>query len=315
MAGSDQELTAVATEDAPAGVLVREGDYGEKITTVEPGGAEFIPLHERHGKPLQLFWTWTSPNLEFATIFVGGLAVAVFGLNLWLAMLGIIVGSAAGSISQAVLSVRGPVFGVPQMVLSRLGFGYWGNVLPAGLNAITAGIGWFAVNSVSGAFALAALTGMPALLGLLIVVVVQVGVAFFGHNLVQAFEKYALVFLGIVFVITTIVLLSRTPTTGLAGKPLPGGFLITAGAAFGYAAGWNPYAADYTRYLPANVNARMTGLWAGLGVFVSCMLLEIVGAASVAPLGITSGNPTAAFTGQLPGWLGDLTLLAIALGA
>jgi len=201
------------------------------------------------------------------------------------------------------------------MVLSRIGFGYWGNVLPAGLNAITAGIGWFAVNSVSGAFALAALTGMPALLGLLIVVVVQVAVAFFGHNLVQAFEKYALVFLGIVFVLATIMLFSRTHTTGLPGKPLPGGFLITAGAAFGYAAGWNPYAADYTRYLPAQVSAKMTGLWAGLGVFVSCMLLEIVGAASVAPLGFTGGNPTAPFTAQLPGWLGDLTLLAIALGA
>ena len=37
------------------------------------------------------------------------------------------------------------------MVLSRLAFGYWGNALPAGLNSVTAGIGWFAVNSVSGA--------------------------------------------------------------------------------------------------------------------------------------------------------------------
>ncbi len=82
MAGSDQEITAVATEDAPAGVLVREGDYGEKLGTVEPGGAEFIPLHERHGRPLQLFWTWTSPNLEFATVFVGVLAVGVLWLDL-----------------------------------------------------------------------------------------------------------------------------------------------------------------------------------------------------------------------------------------
>jgi NCS1 nucleoside transporter family len=236
-------------------------------------------------------------------------------LSFWQAVLALLIGNLLGSLSHAVLSARGPDHGVPQMVLSRIGFGYWGNVLPAGLNAITAGIGWFAVNSVSGAFALAALTGMPALLGLLIVVVVQVAVAFFGHNLVQAFEKYALVFLGIVFVLATIVLFSKTHTVGLPGKPLPGGFLITAGAAFGYAAGWNPYAADYTRYLPAQVSAKMTGLWAGLGVFVSCMLLEIVGAASVAPLGITSGNPTSAFTGQLPGWLGDLTLLAIALGA
>jgi NCS1 family nucleobase:cation symporter-1 len=121
------------------------------------------------------------------------------------------------------------------------------------------------------------------------------------------------VFLGIVFVIASIVLLTKSHT-GLPGKPIPGAFLLTAGASFGYAAGWNPYAADYTRYLPPDASPRMTGLWAGLGVFVSCILLEVVGAASVAP-GVIAGNPTSSFTGQLPGWLGDLTLLAIALGA
>src|SRR5215470_10153953 len=108
MAGSDQEITAVATQDAPAGVLVREGDYGDKITTVEPGGAEFIPLHERHGKPLQLFWTWTSPHLEFATVFVGVLAVAAFGLSFWQAVLAIAIGTAAGALVQAIFSARGP---------------------------------------------------------------------------------------------------------------------------------------------------------------------------------------------------------------
>jgi hypothetical protein len=41
--------------DAGPGVLVREGSYGTQVIAVEPGGAEFIPLNERHGKPLQLF--------------------------------------------------------------------------------------------------------------------------------------------------------------------------------------------------------------------------------------------------------------------
>src|SRR5216683_3385305 len=148
----------VVEADAPPDVLVREGDYGERVIAVEPGGAEFIPLHERHGRPLQLFWTWTSPNLEFATVFVGVLGVALFGLSFWQAALAIVIGTGLGSISQGILSARGPSHGVPQMVLSRLGFGYWGNALPAGLNAITAGIGWFAVNSVSGTFALNTLT-------------------------------------------------------------------------------------------------------------------------------------------------------------
>jgi purine-cytosine permease-like protein len=57
------------------------------------------------------------------------------------------------------------------------------------------------------------------------------------------------------------------------------------------------------------------GLWAGLGVFVSCVLLEVVGAASVTAGGTSGSNPTGAFTGQLPPILSSVTLLAIALGA
>ena len=50
-------------------------------------------------------------------------------------------------------------------------------------------------------------------------------------------------------------------------EPPPlGGFLITVGAAFGYAAGWNPYASDYTRYLPPETPRGPVALFAGLGV-------------------------------------------------
>src|SRR5215470_11700573 len=108
---------------------VREGVYGTKVAAVEPGGAGFIPLNERHGRPLNLFWTWMSPNLEFATIFVGVLAVQVFGLTLWQALAAIVLGTALGSLSQGVLSARGPSTGVPQMILSRIGFGFLGNIL------------------------------------------------------------------------------------------------------------------------------------------------------------------------------------------
>jgi len=140
---------------------VRDGTYGDVVAAVEPGGAEFIPLSERHGVPRTLFGTWTSPNLEFATVFVGVIAVSFFGQSFWDAVLAIIIGTGLGSISHGFLSSRGPRFGVPQMVQSRISFGFIGNVLPAGLNAVTAGIGWFAVNSVSGALALNALTGVP----------------------------------------------------------------------------------------------------------------------------------------------------------
>jgi nucleobase:cation symporter-1, NCS1 family len=296
---------------------VREGTYGSKVAAVEPGGAEFIPLSERHGKPLGQFWTWVSPNMEFATIFVGVIGVWFFGQSFWMAALAILLGSALGSVSMGALAARGPLFGVPQMVLSRISFGYLGNILPAGVNALVAGVGWFAVNSVSGAFALNALLGWNSKICLVIIVVAQLAVAFFGHNLVHMFERIAFPLLVVVFAIAAVVTFTKAHPGGVHETGGLGGWLITLGAAFGYAAGWNPYASDYTRYLPRDTNRRATGLWAGLGVFVSCLVLELVGAAAATITSVSkyADNPTAGFTSHLPTAVADITLLAIALGA
>jgi nucleobase:cation symporter-1, NCS1 family len=298
-------------------VEVREGTYGDRVIAVEPGGAEFIPLSERHGRPLQLFWTWTSPNMEFATIFVGLLGVWGLGMSFWSTVLAIVIGTGLGSITQGLLSVPGPRYGVPQMVLSRLGFGYWGNALPAGINSVVAGIGWFAVNSVSGTLALNSLTHIPEVACLLIIVVVQIIVAFLGHNLIHVFERYAFPVLVIIFLIASVWMLSKGHP-GAKHSTIPGAFLIELGATFGYAVGWNPYASDYTRYLKPDSSKRAIALWAGLGLFLSCVLLEVVGAAAGTISSVAAGagaNPTAAFVSVFPTWLRDLTLLAIAIGA
>jgi NCS1 nucleoside transporter family len=291
--------------------------YGDKVAAVEPGGIEFIPLSERHGRPIQLLWTWASPNLEFATVFVGVLGVLVFGLSFWMATLAIIIGTAGGALTQGILSTWGPKQGLPQMVIGRSAFGFIGNLLPAGLMSVTAGIGWFAVNSVSGALALNTLTHMSKGLALLIIVAVQIAVAFFGHNLVQIFERFAFPFLAIVFLIASVYIFDKAHlgAHGGGGLPTTGAFLLEVGAAFGYAAGWNPYASDYTRYFKPDVNPRSVALFAGLGIFLSCAFLEIVGAASATAVTKATGSPTDIFTSLMPTPIRDLTLLAIALGA
>jgi nucleobase:cation symporter-1, NCS1 family len=316
MTTRDQDAAAAGEAAVIPGAVVREGTYGERVVAVEPGGAEFIPLNERHGRPLQLFWTWTSPNMEFATVFVGVLAVAGFGLGFWQAALAIALGSAIGGVTQGLLSQPGPRYGVPQMVLSRLGFGYWGNALPAGLNSVTAGIGWFAVNSVSATFALNTLTHLAKPACLVIVVGLQVVIAFFGYNLVHVFERYAFPVLTIIFLIASGVILSKAHP-GAAHHTIPGAFLLTLGASFGYAVGWNPYASDYTRYFRPDADKAAIAWWAGLGLFLSCAFLEIVGAAAATTIsaGAAMGsNPTGAFTSLLATPLADLTLLAICLG-
>ncbi|MBF4633413.1 cytosine permease [Agreia pratensis] len=295
-----------------------------KTQLVEPGGIEPIPADRRHGSPWQLFATWTSPNLEFATIFVGVIAVLYFGLSFWQAVAALLLGNFLGSLSQGFLSTWGPREGLAQMLLGRTAFGFWGNIVPAGLNTAMAGLGWFAVNSISGAFALATLTGWNPVLTLAIVVVVEVTVAFVGHDIVQLFERYAMFVLGAIFLIAGIFILSNadtaTPAAGDGSGGLGGfaGFMLAAGAAFGYTAGWNPYAADYTRYLRADTDRRKIAIASGLGNFVSTSFLMIVGAASatIVHSGLADdASPTDSFTAGMPGWISSITLLAIAVGA
>jgi purine-cytosine permease-like protein len=91
--------------------------------------------------------------------------------------------------------------------------------------------------------------------------------------------------------------------------------MVVFSAAFGYAAGWNPYASDYTRYLPPAIDKVKVGLYAGLGNFLSCSVLMIVGAASVTVGAKATDNPAGDFTGVMPSFIGNLVLLGIALGA
>ena len=292
-------------------------------TTVEPGGIEAIPSSKRHGSPWQLLATWSAPNLEFATVFVGVIAVAYFGLGFWQAIAAIVIGNALGGATQGVLSTWGPREGLAQLVLSRTAFGTRGNILPAGINAIVAGIGWFAVNSVSSAFALSYLVDpkvktLPVWVSLIIIVVLEVVLAFVGHDLVQFFERYATIVLGIVFLIAVIFVFASAhkeiASNGSNGFTA-GGFILTAGAAFGYAAGWNPYASDYSRYLPKNTSRKKIGWAAALGNFVSCTVLMAAGAAAATMASYDDKNPPSVLVHGMPDWIRDITLIAIAIGA
>lgn len=309
-------------------VPVREGEYGERVVAVEPGGIEYIPDRERHGRPLNLVWTWMSPNLEFATVYVGVIPIAVFGGAFWPTVLALTLGIAMGSVTHAILSTWGPRFGVPQLVESRGAFGYIGNILPAGLQSITSGIGWYAVNSVSASFALQSLfklLGWPQLefwVALGIVVLVQVAIAFAGHNMVHQVERILVPYLGIVFALTTIVVLAHAnPGAGFNSKaPVPFGgpsaaFILAMTIALGYVIGWNPYASDYTRYLPADTPPIRVALAAGGGMFAANFVLMLLGAGLATVAGTDfSKSPTDQLLVPLPAWLAGFTFLGIAAG-
>src|SRR6202012_1489975 len=138
-------------------------------------------------------------------------------------------------------------------------------------------------------------------------------VAFFGDNLVHVFERYAFPVLTVIFLIPPGVILSKAHP-GASHHTIPGAFLLTFGASFGYAVGWNPYASDYTRYFKPDTSKAAIAWWSGTGLFLSCAVLEIVGAAVgtvVSPDKALAGP--GGMTGLLATPLADLTLLALAL--
>ena len=190
------------------------------------------------------------------------------------------------------LSTWGPKHGLPQMVLSRSAFGFLGNVAAGRAQRGRRRRGLVRRQQRQRrARAARAVHRLPKPLCLAIIVALELGIAFFGHNLIQAFERFAFPVLGVIFVIACVIALSKAHTgaapTYDGGL---GGFLIMLGATFGYAAGWNPYAADYSRYLDPKTPGRPVGIYAFLGVFGSCVLLETAGAAAYTA-GASSSTP------------------------
>ncbi len=296
-----------------------------KATSIEVNDIAPISAGERHGKAWHLFTVWTTPNLEFATVFVGALAIG-FGLNVWQGLLAVLVGNALAGITHGILSTWGPAAGLPQMVLSRNAFGKWGNLIPSGLSTLVAGIGWFAVNTISGTFALQALFPAVGVLGALgIIIVVQVGVAFVGHNLIQKWERYLSYFQAVVWIIVIVVVLSQQGAFNVAeaaSTAFPwAGFTLTAGAAYGYTAGWTAFASDYTRYLPANTDKKALGWAAGLGNFTATTLIMGVGVIAFNAIAGNPGdfwgleNPTASFTAEFNPVFAGIVLFSIVIGS
>jgi NCS1 family nucleobase:cation symporter-1 len=296
--------------------------YKDEVLEIEPQGLEHITQVQRHGKPFQMFTLWMAANLVLATWVIGNLAVGTFGVSMLGAFVALAIGNVLGALLLGLLSTFGPRLGVPQMIQSRAPFGLLGNFGPAGLNYL-AGIGWFAVNTVYGTFALAELAHLNYFLALTIMVVGQVALAVYGHNMIHAFEKWMSVALVIVFVILAFFTF-KAGHYGLGFNPkapVPfggptGGFIITIGLALSYAMGWMPFASDYSRYLPKATKPSSIIWWTALGMFIPCVILEWMGAltVSVAMPAATAANPANAIAFLMPGPLAKLALLAIAVG-
>lgn len=289
------------------------------VLTVEHRGVEPVPDDQRRGRPASLITLWCGANVEFATLVTGVLATAAFGLSFWQAFAAIVVGNLLGAGLLGVLSTFGPRLGLPQLIQSRRSFGYVGNFVP-GLFNFVAGFSWFAVNTVLGVFALEELLGIDFAGGLAIMVVVQVLIAVIGHHLIHAVERYLAGLLTAVFIAVSVYAFGHGHTAAPFHAKVAadvggfsGAFILTVSICFSYVLGWMPYASDYTRYLPRFTPAWRVFAYVSASMLVSGVWLEALGAAFGTADNALS-QPAQLVHGLLPHALGQITMVAVALG-
>ncbi len=254
----------------------------------EQYGIDPVPADARHGKVGSLFSLWFAANLGIPAWFLGVLGVEL-GLGAGAAVAAVVLGSAIGALLLALASRLGPRSGLAQLVQSRASFGRRGAYLPAALNWVSC-LGWFAVNSVLGGELTAQLLHLPFAVGLLLLSLLQVAVAFVGHDLVHRVERIASVLLFATFAFFTWkAVAGGLPPVG-GGVPF-GSFALEVAITASYLFSWAPYASDYSRYLPQTTSGGRVFWMAFLGAFLSSAWVEVIGVVLAARLHLSSAVP------------------------
>src|SRR5579883_1640509 len=303
---------------------------------IETHGIERVsPKTRTHVRIFDNFTMWLSANLVISTVVLGALATNLFQLGFWDSIAVIIIFNALGVLPVAFFSTLGPKLGLRQMTISRFSFGWIGGMI-MGLVNVAACIGWSAVNVIVGGQLAAALAcGNTAIdkctaqvaglalsgialrnIGILVIALVTTLVSIYGYRYVHRYERYAWIPMAIIFVIMLIVAgphmhIIPTPVWNAAHIA---SFVSFGGAVYGFATGWSSYAADYNVNQPENTRPARVFWLTFLGIFIPCVLLEVLGMLLASWLGpnILGGQLLAVALGPL-GTFGKVLVFLLAL--
>jgi nucleobase:cation symporter-1, NCS1 family len=288
----------------------------DRPVAVERTGIEHIPQEARHGSAGRVFTLWFAANLTIADYVVGVLSVQSFGLTFSQSLPVLLIGNVLGGALLGLSASMGPKLGFPQMMSSRASFGRRGNYIFGGLNWLST-VGWFTVNTILGVYALQVVfPSMNYYAAASVLVAAQVLIAVFGHDLIQLFEKYMAVVLGMLFLGVFVASLTNRGVLQLSIPTLHvselGSVGIVLAASFSYLMSWSPYASDYSRYLPEGTSARRVAAFALVGGGVASFAVEGIGAmvGTLAP-----GSNLFEGLYRITGSFGVFAIAAVLLGA
>jgi nucleobase:cation symporter-1, NCS1 family len=283
---------------------------------LEKLGIEHVEDEKRHGRPFSAFTLWFGANLTIADFALGSLFF-VLGVPFSSIIVAIIVGNVLGGLLLGLMASMGPTFGYPQMMISRAVMGRTGNVPFAVANWIST-VGWFTVNIILGGFALKLAFGLPFYVAAGIIVIIDVALATYGHDIIHTFEKVMSVVLGLMFGAMTILAYFKMGANFSAYETSASFNLyfwaLVLAVVFSYLMSWSPYASDYSRYLPRTTSKWKLVAFTTAGGALASAWAEVAGFFVV----VGANDPHLTIISALAkvsGGYSAFTLLAIVLGA
>ena len=305
---SEAETSALNASAFSGHRPTRSGDLSVETHGIAPIGED-----QRYGRPGRLFTVWFAPQVTMTGVFTGTLAVAL-GLGFWLGMLAMLIGTVLGSLVVAYLSTWGPRTGTGQLPNSRMAFGGF-VVLPAVLQWLSS-IAWDGLVGLFGGEALAVLLDIPFWVAVLVVLGLQGVAGFFGYELIHRMQAVLTVVLFVTFVVFAAKLVAGhqivTPASA-QGADLVGAFVLEVTISLSLAISWASYAADFSRYLPANSSrARVFG-YSFAGIVLAYIFVQGIGIAAAGVLSEQTAEGVRSIMGG--GLLGAVALIVIALAS
>ncbi|WP_251446412.1 cytosine permease [Microbacterium sp. USTB-Y] len=294
----------------------------DSATRVETHGIDYIPNAERHGRARDLFAVWAAPNVNFLAVVIG-VTLVLLGLNLWQALLVIVIGNLF-SVITGIVAGSGPAAGTPSEIITRAMYGITGNrfnVAIAGwlISVCYLAINWAAATTVAvgllGRLGVAS-NGWTIAISAIVIAAATMVISVYGHRLIMRLYQPLAILLAVIFAGMAVFVVGGAQWNYAPAHPLHGLELVAmmaAGIAL-VASGPLSYtnSADFARYLPAATRVRDVALWTTLGMVIPGVLATFVGV--LAASSVDMSDPEAGLEKFLPGWFAPIFLISVIVG-
>ncbi|KAJ5667341.1 hypothetical protein N7507_003205 [Penicillium longicatenatum] len=252
--------------------------------SIEEGGIERVTNDERKEKTTK-FWHastfWFSANMAIATLNIGSLG-GFMGLGFWDCFIVIVVINLFSDLLPAWTATAG-LTGLRMTTFSRYSFGYWGNMLVV-IFSMVATTGWNAINSISGASVLNALSNgrCPTWAGVIIICTLVWIICALGITWIHRLDTFIWIFPFIVWCVaagTGASSFTAASPKDLQSADRAAAVLSYMASIFSFSLSWVNCAADYNVRMPHDTPRWKIFAATYVGIFVPSVLVQSLGAA------------------------------------